>query len=218
MNSLDVKNMFNEISRRYDFINQVISFCMHKVFKFQAVNSLQIDSNMKILDLCCGSGDIAILIKEKFPENEVIGVDFSYEMLKIARTKNKQINFIEADVLNLPFKDNSFDVLTIAFGFRNIENKQKVLDEIFRVLKKDGKLLHLDFEGKSRFAFIYDKIILFFLRFFVKNLEPYKYLINSKNAFYESRELVEVFVNRGFEFMKCEKLFFNVVSYHLFKK
>ena len=217
-NTSDIKNMFNQISSRYDLINDLISFFTHKIFKQTALKSLVLNENMKVLDLCCGSGDIARMIKKQAPSANVIGGDFSSSMLQIARLKSRDIEYIELDATKLPFENEKFDIVTIGFGLRNIQNQDKALDEIHRVLKLNGQFLHLDFEGKSKLSLVYDKFILFFLRFFTKNLDAYKYLMDSKNSFYSSEEIIQKFEEKKFKCVKYKKMFFKMVSYHLMKK
>lgn len=216
-NPQTIKNMFNKIAEKYDFVNNLISFYTHKIFKLKAIKSLEIKDEHKILDLCCGSGDISRIIKKISPKSEIIGVDFSPNMLNIAKRKNKNIKYIEADATNLPFLDNEFDIIIIGFGLRNIENFNKALDEIYRILKKDGQFLHLDFEGNSKFSFLYDWLILLILKFFIENIEPYKYLINSKKEFYNTKELIKNFNKKGFNKIKSQN-FLNIISYQLMKK
>ena len=116
MSHLEIKNMFNLLAKNYDLANNIISFCTHKIFKLEVLKTLQIKDEYKILDLCCGSGDIADLIKKINPKCKVVGVDYSSEMLKFARIKNNDIEFIEADAFDLPFKSSEFDIVVCSFG------------------------------------------------------------------------------------------------------
>ena len=213
----DLKKMFNDISPIYDKVNNLLSFYTHKYFKSSAISTLEIKDGYKILDLCCGSGDLIKLIKNKNQNVKIIGLDFSSNMLEIAKNKNDNVEFIEGNVEELPFNDNEFDIVLIGFGLRNVLDKNKALKEIQRVLKKDGQFLHLDFEGKSKFSFLYDNFILFLLRFFVKDIEPYIYLMKSKKDYFTSVELIDKMSEFGFECLNCKKMFLNIVSFHRFK-
>ena len=115
------------------------------------IKSLNLNKHAKILDLCTGTGDLAGILKKEYPEAKIIGVDFSREMLKLARIKNPEVGFLEADCTQLPFKEEHFDLCIISFGLRNIENISKVLGEIYRVLKKGGKFINLDLGKPNRF-------------------------------------------------------------------
>lgn len=212
----EIKEMFNSISKNYDFLNNIISFFTHKFIKKSAVKMLKI-SNSSVLDLCCGSGDICFLIKKLYPNSKVTGLDFSSSMLKIAKEKVKDVDFIEGDVLNLPFLDNSFDFITISFGLRNIPNKKRALEEILRVLKPNGRLLHLDFGNKNLINKCYNFFILNLVKLF--NMpKAYNYLIKSKELFLAPNELISLIESQGFIFDKRKGFFFNIISAQVFKK
>ena len=213
----DIQKMFNDIAPFYDKVNDLLSFFTHKYFKKKAVFELDIKDGYKILDLCCGSGDLIQIIKNINPNVEIIGLDFSSEMLEIAKKKNPNVEFIEGNAQDLPFNDNEFDIIVVGFGLRNVLEKDKAIKEIQRVLKKGGQFLHLDFEGKSKTSFLYDNLALNTLRFFVKDINPYIYLMKSKKDYFSSVELIDEFSKVGFECLNCKKMFLNVVSFHRFK-
>ena len=213
-----IKNMFNLISKNYDKINDIISFFMHRYAKYKAIKDLKILPNSKVLDLCSGSGDLGKIIKKLNKTTEIIGVDFSEEMIKSARKKNKNITYELQDATNLSFKDNSFDYIVMGFGLRNIEDEQKALNEIYRTLKPNGKFLHLDFNNKSYLNKIYDKIIIFILKFFIKEIDAYKYLIESKNEFYNNKEIIKIFEKHNFKKEKSKTILFNMIAYQIMTK
>ncbi len=186
-----IKEMFDKIAKIYDFNNFWMSLGQHNRIKKDAIKYLK--TTGKILDLCTGTGDVAGFLNKK-PQNEVVGLDFSKNMLEIARKKHPDIEFIEGDCTNLPFEDNSFDAITISFGLRNIENYDKALDEIYRVLKPNGAFLHLDF-GKKNFLgdILFDFIVPKLVKLFYKNQLPYEYLVTSKKLFFDEKQLVELF-------------------------
>ena len=156
-----IKNLFDNLSNKYDFMNNIISFSTHKTIKEKAIKALNIKPNSKVLDLCCGTGDLGAIIKEIEPTCDVVGVDFSSQMLEIARKKHPNITFWEADATNLSFEKNSFDYIVMGFGLRNIPQKNKVLENIYKILKTNGKFLHLDFGKQNKISKIYDNLILF---------------------------------------------------------
>ena len=217
-NPKDIRKMFDKISYQYDLMNDILSFCSHKKIKTQALDALNLKDNIKVLDLCCGTGDLGRIIKKKFPNIQVFGVDFSRNMLKIASRKNKNIQYFEADATNLNFADEYFDCVVMGFGLRNIQEPQKALAEIFRILKHDGKFLHLDFDNKGKYIKLYDKIMPYILKIFVKDLEPYNYLLKSKNEFYSNDELIEFFEDNGFGFISYNKTMHDMISYQVMKK
>ena len=195
------QKMFDEIAPKYDFMNNIISFGLHKIIKKLAINKLELKNGTKALDLCCGTGDITKLLSDRKEIEKVIGVDYSKKMLAIAKGKifSLKTEFIEADCLKLPFEDNSFDLITMCFGLRNIEDKNSALSEIKRVLKNDGQFLHMDF-GKGNFLtnFVFDKITPVFAKIFYKSSEPYKYLVKSKKEFLKSPEFKNLMSDNGF--------------------
>ncbi|MBQ4646212.1 MAG: ubiquinone/menaquinone biosynthesis methyltransferase [Candidatus Gastranaerophilales bacterium] len=208
-----IKEMFDKLAQKYDFLNNIISLYTHKLFKKQAIKTLDFCENCKVLDLCCGSADVSKIVKKINPKAQIIGVDFSSKMLEIAKNKIKNVEFIEANASELPFSNDEFDIIICAFGFRNIIEKSKALSEIKRVLKTNGQFLHIDFEGKSKFSLIYDIAILILLQFFIKDKSPYKYLINSKKHFYTTNELIEMFEKINLKCVLKKRKFFNIVSF-----
>ena len=162
----NIKSLFNRISNKYDFMNFIISFGTHIFIKKEAIKNLEIKQNSKVLDLCCGSGDLGKIIKKYHPTCDVVGVDFSSKMLEIARQKNPDITYWEMDATNLPFEKNSFDYIVMGFGLRNIPEKNKSLEEVYRILKNNGKFLHLDFGEQNSLSKIYDNIVIFLAKIF----------------------------------------------------
>ena len=211
----DIKKMFDEISSNYDFLNNLISLNLHKKVKRSVISEIEDKPGLKILDLCSGTGDISGLIKEKYKDVEVIGLDISEKMTEIAKKRYPDIKFIIGDASSMPFCDNEFDYVISAFGFRNIEDKEAAINEIKRVLKEKGKFIHLDF-GKSVFMPLFDCLILFFAKIFSKNFEAYKYLIKSKNEFLPPKKLIVEFKKAGMEHLKTKNLLFNIISYQIF--
>ncbi len=214
----EIKNMFDKVSDKYDFMNNILSFGLNDYVKIKAVKSLDIQPNSKILDLCCGSGDIGGIVKRLYPSCDVCGIDFSEQMLDIARKKYKNITFWQADALNLPFEKNSFNYVLMGFGLRNIPQKNRAIEEIRRVLKTNGKFLHLDF-GRQNFASkIYDAYVLSVTKILTKNTKPYKYLILSKNNFLSPEELVQLFKFNHLKYVSHKNMFFDVISYQIMQK
>ena len=209
--------MFDEISSRYDFLNNIISFGVHKFIKKIAVSSIGIQDGDKILDLCTGSGDITGIIKKKYPKCQIFGLDFSSKMLEIASKKYPDVIYTKCDASKMPYKQDSFDFVISSFGFRNIEKKEETLFEIKRILKNGGKFLHIDF-GKSLFSPIYNLYVLFMARIFSKHFYAYKYLINSKENFLSPEEFCEMCKKAGFKPLIVKNLLFNIISYQIVEK
>ena len=213
-----IYTMFNDISGKYDFLNNIMSFGTQILVKSLCIKLLYPKPHDKVLDLCTGTGDLARLIKKQTPKAIVTGVDFSEKMLEIAKSKSSDINYIKKDVTNLPFLDNEFDFVTMGFGLRNIQNAEKAVEEVYRVLKPEGKFLHLDFGNKNSFSKIFDQITLITTKIFSKNPLAYEYLIKSKQAFLTPEDLIKDFENKGFKLVKRKDFCFGVVSCQILKK
>lgn len=213
-NPQKIKEMFNSIAKDYDRNNNIISFGLHSYVKKCALEKFNFYG--KCLDLCTGTGDIAGLLSKTC---DVTGLDFSEEMLKIARKKYSNIEFIEGDCTDLQFDDNTFDIVTISFGLRNIEDYNKALDEIYRVLKPEGLFFHLDFAKENFIAnIIYDFAIPGLIKLFYKNNLPYKYLVQSKKEFFNSESLTKLFTQHNFIFLEKNSFLMNTIACQLFKK
>lgn len=213
----NIEQMFDEISERYDFLNSIISFGLHKLVKKTAIQKLDIKDGDKILDLCTGTGDIAGTVKEKYPNCQVFGLDFSSKMLEIASKKHSNIIYTKGDASKMPYNSNDFDFVISSFGFRNVEKKEEALLEVKRVLKNGGKFLHLDF-GKSLFSSIYNPYVLAVAKIFSKHFYAYKYLINSKEKFLSPDEFCEMCKKTDFKPLIVKNLLFNIISYQIVEK
>ena len=150
-----IKSMFEEIAIYYDKVNNIISFGTHYLIKYLCVKELDIKPRSMVVDLCCGTGDFTKLINKIYPRAKVIGLDFSPEMLKLAKEKNPKGVFLQADCTNIPFPEKEFQYATIGFGLRNIEDRQKAISEIYRILETDGIFLHLDFGNHNILSFFF---------------------------------------------------------------
>lgn len=213
-----VKETFDNISSYYDKTNNLMSLGTHYLIKYLALKSLVIKNESMVLDLCCGTGDFTKIFSCLSPSSKVIGLDNSIEMLKLAKAKNPNKAFIQGDCLNLPFGENEFDIVTIGFGLRNIEDRKKALSQIHKVLKDGGQFLHLDFGKHNIFSKIFDLYVKFLSVFFIKNPESYLYLIESKNEYPQPDELIKEFENSGFKLLKRKDFIFGVISAQVFTK
>ena len=213
-----IKNLFNRISNSYDFMNNIISFGLHKIIKFKCIKELNITNRSKILDLCCGTGDTAWLIKKHYKKVNVIGVDFSEKMLNIARKKCRYVEFYNLDITNLPFEKNEFDTITCTFGLRNVENINKAIENAYKVLKINGEFMHLDFGYKNKISKIFDFYVPILCKIFKKNPLAYNYLVKSKQEFYTPEEIIKLFTDNNFELKKQKNFLFNTISMQIFTK
>ena len=183
-NSKNIQNMFDKIADKYDFLNGILSFAMDEKWRKKAIQCADIQDNHKVLDLACGTGNMIIEIKKQHPLCHIFGSDFSINMLHHCREKIPSCPLSAADVHNLPYKDNYFDRLTIAFGFRNVTDKLKGLSEFLRVIKPGGKVCILELT-KPENAFtdfvykIYFMYILPVIGGIFSSKKAYKYLPES---------------------------------------
>ncbi len=194
--STDVAEMFNRISHRYDLANSILSLGIHHFWRRALVNLLPPAKLMEVLDLCTGTGDLLPILAKRFASDSesVIGADFSQGMLKAGLSRRMKTpasgNFptIQATALNLPFNDNTFDLVSVAFGVRNFENLKAGLSEIQRVLKPGGTLLVLEF-GQPKGIFgqtfkIYSKYLIPFIGgLLTGNRAAYEYLPKTSATF-----------------------------------
>lgn len=215
--SKKVYDIFQNISPYYDRANDRISLGLQKNWKKQFVNliSKTCKKESSLLDLCCGTGDIALNLAKKSPAR-VVGVDFSENMLKIAKDKAKSfenISFIKADVKNLPFKDETFDNITISFGLRNTDDYKKVLEEMVRV-GKDKAFVYVMDSFTIENIFIKPFYILFFKYLMpllgggIKRYKDYAWLYESTKLFISPEELVKLFDSFGLKNIRVKKMLF----------
>ena len=209
-----IKNMFNEISEKYDLINNIMSFGLHKLIKKECIKSLDIKQNDNVLDLCCGTGDLSRIIFSIEPNANITGVDFSEKMLEIAKNKfpRNLINYQKGDATKLNFGNNSFDFVVMGFGLRNIENSEIAIQEIYRVLKPNGIFLHLDFGEKNFISKIFNFTTQIFAKILTTKTDAYDYLISSKTEFAKPEDLIKIFEENNFKLKEKKNYLFNVIS------
>ncbi len=217
-NPNEIREMFNKIADKYDFNNNIISLGLHKLIKKIAIKRLIINDNMRILDECTGTGDIANYISKNNKTLNIIGIDFSENMIEIARKKHPKITFLQEDCTKLPFQNNSFDIITMSFGLRNIENYKQAIKESFRVLEDNGQLMHLDFGRKNFFSKIFDFIAEKTTHILYGKAVPYEYLVKSKREFFTPENLIKEFEKEGFILKERKDYLFGIISMQIFIK
>ncbi len=142
-----VNDLFARIARRYDLLNDLQSFGLHRAWKRRVVDLARATAGTRALDLCCGTGDLSFALAQRGAE--VTGLDFSREMLEVAAERNQKATsrpaFIQGDAQQISFPENSFDIVTVGYGLRNLTVWQRGLDEMYRVAKPGARLIVLDF-------------------------------------------------------------------------
>jgi demethylmenaquinone methyltransferase / 2-methoxy-6-polyprenyl-1,4-benzoquinol methylase len=229
-----VREMFTEIAPRYDFLNHLLSLEMDRVWRARTARRLWPilrRPHARVLDLCCGTGDLAFALA-RGGAAQVIGADFSHAMLMRARTKstaNAQAKrqsavpaaFFEADALRLPFADVSFDLVTTAFGFRNLANYEDGLREIRRVLKPGGTLAILEFSEPppgvlgDLYRWYCRKVLPKIGGLLSGNPNAYKYLPASVSRFFRPTELASAMTQAGFAPVNFELWTLGSVALHM---
>jgi len=213
--------MFDVLASNYDLMNNIISLGMHKSIKKKAISKVKIKSGMKILDVCCGTGDISLLINQNYGNSvEITGVDFSENMLEISKKRAENFNnisFQKADAMNLPFVDGSFDIVFISFGLRNLTDIKKSIQEFKRVAKTGGYVVNLDFGKPNKLVYLIYRLYFFFIvpilgKLFNKNSEPYEYLPSSCAEFPAQNKLEEIFKESGLKNVKNINYLFGAIS------
>lgn len=237
-----VREMFTQIAPRYDLLNHLLSLQLDRVWRARAARHLgkifaargaERDAGLKrhVLDLCCGTADLGIALNRRYHPARVLGVDFAHSMLLRARKKSdrqhslnlvqlRPIRFVEADALRLPFADNSFDLVTTAFGFRNLANYEAGLKEIRRVLKPGAALAILEFTEPP------PGVLGDLYRWYCRRLLPriggllsgnhnaYKYLPASVSRFFRPNELAALMTATGYASVQFQLWTFGTVALH----
>ncbi len=221
-----IKDMFDKIAPKYDFLNRTLSLHRDVYWRKETITSLNLsDKNIsKLLDVACGTGDVSIeAVKQLGKRVDVTGLDFSEQMLILGNEKIKQagidnITFMAGNALSLPFDDNHFDALTIAFGIRNIADRKGALQEFLRCLKKGGRLGILELSTpeerflKALYMFYFQKVLPSIGGLFSNNLSAYQYLPESVVNFPDSETFGEIIKSAGFSNVCWKKMTFGIVT------
>jgi demethylmenaquinone methyltransferase/2-methoxy-6-polyprenyl-1,4-benzoquinol methylase len=194
--------MFDRVAARYDLANHLLSFGCDFWWRHRASEIVKQWQPRTVLDLATGSGDLALAVARKLPAAEVLGVDFSPEMLARARAKGLEQTLL-ADALHLPFADETFEAVMVAFGLRNMKDRGDVLEEMARVLTPTGRLLILDFSLPRGFLgllyrFYLHRCLPLVARWITGEEEAYDYLGASIQRFPSGSAMTEFIEAHGF--------------------
>ncbi len=218
-----VQNVFNQVYDRYDLMNDFMSLGIHRLWKKSLINMMNPSKNQNLIDVACGTGDIAKLFLKYVNEfSEVTCVDPNEGMINKGKeklNKYKNLKWIIAPAEKIPNHDNIYDFYTISFGLRNTKNLNKCLSEAYRVLKPGGRFLCLEFSkiqnsGLDFFYKNYSKIIPKIGKFVVGKEEPYEYLIKSIQNFVNQDELIDLMIKHNFKKCTYRNLSGGIVSIH----
>jgi demethylmenaquinone methyltransferase / 2-methoxy-6-polyprenyl-1,4-benzoquinol methylase len=222
-----VKALFDTVARRYDCINDLQSFGLHRYWKRRLLQLAHPQPGLRALDVCCGTGDIALALAQCGAR--VVGLDFSAAMLSVAQRRSEQaglsqVLFLQADALQIPFCDASFDLVTVGYGLRNLASYESGLRELLRVTQPDGRLLLLDF-GKPDNAlwrclyFAYLKTIVpLHGRCFCGDAAAYSYILESLKHYPAQHGVADLMRATGWRHIQIHNFLGGIMSIHYGEK
>lgn len=217
-----VEDMFDNIAPKYDLLNHVLSMKIDVLWRNTLVNWLKKDQPKLVLDVATGTGDLAIAV-QKGTHADVVGLDLSQQMLNVGIDKIRKqnldgkISMQKGDAEQLPFEDNKFDGVTVAFGVRNFENLEKGLSELRRVVKDNKSIYILEFSKVEGFLgpfymFYFKNILPAIGKLVSKDNRAYTYLPDSVNAFPFGEKMKNILLNTGFKTVEYKKLSLGIAT------
>jgi len=215
-----VREMFDRITPAYDRMNRLMSFGMDGSWRALAVRATGVGPGDAALDVCCGTGDLAIeLLDAVSTRGRVVGLDFSQAMLDAARRKSSQVEWVRGDALALPFADGEFDAATVGFGVRNLPDIERGFREMARVVRGGGRVVCLELTEPPRlvapFARLWtDRAVPLLGRLIARETDAYRYLPASVHRFPPADELAEIMRAAGLERVAYKRLSGGAVALH----
>ena len=212
-----VSKMFDDVAHAYDKTNDLLSFGQAKLWRKKVLEKVDPQSGEKILDIAAGTGTSSMALK--LPGVEVVAADFSKGMLAEGKKRYPELEFVFADAMKLPFKNNEFDVVTMSFGLRNVQDRDKALGEFLRVLKPGGRLVICEFSHVPGLLGVFYRAYLTLIlplvsRMASKTPDAYSYLSESIVAWPKQAELAKDIAKAGFSKTQWKNLSFGVVAIH----
>jgi demethylmenaquinone methyltransferase/2-methoxy-6-polyprenyl-1,4-benzoquinol methylase len=225
-----VSEMFDNIAPTYDLLNRLLSLGIDVQWRRKAIRKLAARRPKVLLDVATGTADVAIEAVRQLQPEQVVGVDIAAEMLEIGRRKLSSrglegvVSLQQADSENLPFADNMFDAVTVAFGVRNFENLERGLSEMHRVLKPGGEMVILEFSKpklppfRQLYDFYFQHILPFIGRITSKDPKAYTYLYESVQAFPDGKNFEKLLNKTGFQCTHSDTLTLGICSIYFGQK
>ncbi|MFN3272815.1 MAG: bifunctional demethylmenaquinone methyltransferase/2-methoxy-6-polyprenyl-1,4-benzoquinol methylase UbiE [Cloacibacterium caeni] len=218
----EVEDMFDNIAPKYDLLNHVLSMKIDVLWRNTLVKWMNKDAPKLVLDVATGTGDLAIAV-QKGTGAEVVGLDLSQQMLNVGIDKIKKLNLAQkismqkGDAENLPFEDNKFDAVSVAFGVRNFENLEKGLAELRRVVKENSSVYILEFSKVEGFLapfymFYFKNILPQIGKLVSKDNRAYTYLPDSVNAFPFGEKMKQILLDTGYSKVEYKKLSLGIAT------
>lgn len=223
----EVHNIFSRVAPKYDVMNNIISLGIQKKWRRLFLDTLNPENQNNFLDLCCGTGDSTIDLLKK--GDRVVGLDFNEPMLKIAKRKSKEkkldesIDWVKGNAMDLPFRDDAFDLVTICFGLRNVPDARQVTSEVYRVLKPGGCFAVLEMSQPTNPVIklgwnLYFKLFPYFAKLTRNKVADYRYLSKTSKNFFSAVQLKELMEEKGFKDVSVTKLTWGVGAIHIGQK
>ncbi|KAA1179646.1 bifunctional demethylmenaquinone methyltransferase/2-methoxy-6-polyprenyl-1,4-benzoquinol methylase UbiE [Photorhabdus heterorhabditis] len=222
-----VAEVFHSVAAKYDLMNDLMSFGIHRIWKRVAINASGVRRSQRVLDLAGGTGDLTAKFSRIVGEKgEIVLADINESMLKVGREKLRDtgivgnVSYVQANAEALPFPDNYFDCITISFGLRNVTEKEKALRSMFRVLKPGGRLLVLEFSKPllAPLSKAYDAYSFHLLpkigQVFVQDADSYRYLAESIRMHPDQETLKTMMEDAGFEQVTYTNMTGGIVALH----
>jgi demethylmenaquinone methyltransferase/2-methoxy-6-polyprenyl-1,4-benzoquinol methylase len=220
----EVRGMFDRIAGVYDLMNSAMTAGLHHLWRQRAVDRANVGPGSDALDVCCGTGDLALELRRRIgPDGRVVGCDFSEPMLELARRKSGEeglpVEFGWADALDLPYGDGSFDAVTIGFGARNLADLERGLSEMARVLRPGGRLVILEITRPHReplasfYSLWFDRVVPV-IGTLAGDSDAYSYLPNSVRTFPEPEALAAMMDAAGFAEIRWLLLAGGIIAIH----
>lgn len=222
-----VANVFNSVAKKYDVMNDVMSFGIHRLWKRYTIDCSGVRSGMKVLDLAGGTGDLTAQFSRRVgPTGEVVLADINEAMLEVGKDKLRNLGIVsnvsyqQANAEELLFEDDTFDIITIAFGLRNVTDKQKALESMHRVLKPGGRLLVLEFSKpeppmlSQMYDFYSFNILPKMGQVIAGDAESYQYLAESIRMHPDQETLKGMMETAGYENVTYTNLTGGIVALH----
>lgn len=221
-----VNHLFTNVAPHYDLLNDVISLGTQRLWRKRLFADLKIKPNDNALDVCCGTGDLAIELAKRIPAGRVTGLDFNQAMLDLAKDKTKMIGnlfLIKGDAMHLPFADQQFNIVTIGFGLRNVPDANQALKEIYRVLKPNGQIAILEMSQPTNPIVklgwqAYFKVFPHLAALAGGNAKNYQYLGQSSQQFVSAHELCQMMKEVGFKRVNYQSLNLGAAALHFGRK
>ncbi|MBC2709616.1 MAG: bifunctional demethylmenaquinone methyltransferase/2-methoxy-6-polyprenyl-1,4-benzoquinol methylase UbiE [Desulfosarcina sp.] len=219
-----VREMFDSIAPRYDLLNRLLSLHQDVVWRKKMVSAMVIPENGRVLDVACGTGDVAMEIcRQKGPLVKVTGIDFSPGMLGLAQKKIRRqeapaISLLAGNALALPFGEQTFHAVTIAFGIRNIQNKAGALKAFYQYLKPGGMVLVLELASpkqsclRDAYMAYFQRVLPLVGRLFSKHSFAYSYLPDSVSRFPAPDVFMKIMAEAGFSRITCHRLTLGIAN------